>query len=234
MTRRIFRSAWLVATVLILMATSFIGAQHLLAAPTKSSAANATSTYTQRFLTLYNQIKNPANGYFSPQGIPYHSVETLIVEAPDYGHETTSEAFSFWLELEATYGQNTGNWTPFNNAWATMEQYIIPSHADQPTNAGYNPSSPAQYAPESVNLSDYPTQLTTSVTAGQDPLYNELTSTYGNSDVYGMSWLIDTDNWYGYGHCGDGTTKPSYINSYQRGPSRVGLEDGRTAIMRDV
>jgi Glycosyl hydrolase family 48/Cellulose binding domain len=219
MTKRIFRSAWQVAAVLILMATSFIGAQHILAAPASPKAASATSTYTQRFLTLYNEIKNPANGYFSPQGIPYHSVETLIVEAPDYGHETTSEAFSFWLELEATYGQNTGNWTPFNNAWATMEQYMIPSHADQPTNAGYNASSPAQYAPESDNLSSYPTQLTTSVTAGQDPLYSELTSTYGTSDVYGMVWLLDTDNWYGYGHCGDGTTKPAFVNSYQRGPS---------------
>jgi hypothetical protein len=219
MTRRIIRSAWLVATVIILIATSLIGAQHLLAAPAKSSAASATSTYTQRFLTLYNEIKNPANGYFSPQGIPYHSVETLIVEAPDYGHETTSEAFSFWLELEATYGEESGNWTPFNNAWSTMEEYMIPTHAEQPTNSGYNPSSPAQYAPESDNLSSYPTQLTTSVVAGQDPLYNELTATYGTSDVYGMVWLLDTDNWYGYGYCGDGTTKPSFVNSYQRGPS---------------
>ncbi len=222
MTKRIFRSAWLAATALILVATSFIGAQHLLAAPAQSSsssAASATSTYTQRFLTLYNEIKNPANGYFSPQGIPYHSVETLIVEAPDYGHETTSEAFSFWLELEATYGQNTGNWTPFNNAWSTMEQYMIPTAAEQPTASSYNPNSPAQYAPESDNLSAYPTQLTTSVTPGQDPLYNELTATYGTSDVYGMVWLLDTDNWYGYGSCGDGTTKPSFVNSYQRGPS---------------
>jgi hypothetical protein len=223
MTKRIFRSIWLAATALLLVATSFIGAQHILAAPSQSTTTNAasaaTSTYTARFLTLYNEIKNPANGYFSPLGIPYHSVETLIVEAPDYGHETTSEAFSFWLELEATYGQNTGNWTPFNNAWATMEKYIIPTDAEQPTNAGYNPASPAQYAPESDNISSYPTQLTTSVTAGQDPLYSELTSTYGTSDVYGMAWLLDTDNWYGYGYCGDGTTAPSFINSYQRGPS---------------
>jgi hypothetical protein len=34
--------------------------------------------------------------------VPYHSVETLIVEAPDHGHETTSEAFSYWLWLEAS------------------------------------------------------------------------------------------------------------------------------------
>ena len=49
-----------------------------------------------RFMQLYEQIKNPNNGYFSPEGIPYHSVETLICEAPDYGHMTTSEAYSYW------------------------------------------------------------------------------------------------------------------------------------------
>ncbi len=59
--------------------------------------------YVQRFLTQYNKIKN--SGYFSPEGVPYHSIETLIVEAPDHGHETTSEAFSFWLWLEAYYGR---------------------------------------------------------------------------------------------------------------------------------
>ncbi|HTJ38159.1 MAG TPA: cellulose binding domain-containing protein, partial [Dactylosporangium sp.] len=56
--------------------------------------AQAASGYDQWFLNLYDDIKNPANGYFSPKGIPYHSVETLIVEAPDYGHETTSETYS--------------------------------------------------------------------------------------------------------------------------------------------
>ena len=44
------------------------------------------------------------NGYFSPEGVPYHAVETLLVEAPDYGHETTSEAYSYWMWLEAAYG----------------------------------------------------------------------------------------------------------------------------------
>lgn len=29
-----------------------------------------------RFLQLYDQLKDPANGYFSPEGIPYHSIET--------------------------------------------------------------------------------------------------------------------------------------------------------------
>jgi hypothetical protein len=187
--------------------------------PTPTSTATTGGTYTQNFLTMYNEIKNPANGYFSSQGIPYHSVETLIVEAPDYGHETTSETFSYWIWLEATYGEVTGNWQPFNNAWTTMETYAIPSHSDQPTNAGYNPNSPAQYAPESPNITDYPTQLSSTVSVGQDPLANELDQTYGTWDIYGMHWIMDTDNWYGYGHCGDGTTKPSYINSYQRGSS---------------
>ena len=62
----------------------------------------SSGVYEQRFLTLYNEITNTANGYFSPQGIPYHSVETLMVEAPDYGHETTSEAWSYLIWLQAT------------------------------------------------------------------------------------------------------------------------------------
>jgi hypothetical protein len=187
--------------------------------PVRAAPATDPSTFNQRFLTLYNKIKAPANGYFSPLGIPYHSVETLIVEAPDYGHETTSEAFSYWLWLEATFGQVSGNWQPFISAWTTMETYMIPSHADQPTNAGYTPGSPAQYAPESPTISDYPTQLNTTITVGSDPLAAELQTAYGTPDVYGMTWLLDVDNWYGYGHCGDGTTKPSFINSYQRGAS---------------
>nr|WP_069801983.1 glycoside hydrolase family 48 protein [Thermogemmatispora onikobensis] len=220
--KRILRTASLALVMLALLAGGVLGLQQLAvtrAANQSASAAQATSVYTQRFLTLYNEIKNPANGYFSSQGIPYHSVETLIVEAPDYGHETTSETFSFWIWLEATYGEVTGNWQPFINAWQTMDTYMIPAHADQPTNSGYNPSSPAQYAPESPNITDYPTQLDSSVSVGQDPLFNELQQTYGTPDIYGMPWLLDTDNWYGYGHCGDGTTKPSFINSYQRGSS---------------
>jgi hypothetical protein len=217
--KRALQSASLGIIALVLVISGFLSTHSLQTARASSNAVQATSTYTQRFLTLYNEIKNPANGYFSPLGIPYHSVETLIVEAPDYGHETTSETFSFWLWLEATFGQASGNWQPFNNAWTTMETYIIPSHADQPTNAGYTPGSPAQYAPESPTITDYPTQLSTTVSVGSDPLAAELQQTYGTPDIYGMAWLLDTDNWYGYGHCGDGTTRPSYINSYQRGAS---------------
>ncbi|MFG1697829.1 glycoside hydrolase family 48 protein [Nonomuraea sp. NPDC049309] len=173
--------------------------------------------YVQRFVELYNEIHDPANGYFSPEGVPYHSIETFMVEAPDHGHETTSEAYSYYLWLEATYGRVTGDWSKFNAAWASMEQYIIPSTADQPTNSFYDPSKPATYAAEHTDISEYPTQLDSSVSVGSDPIANELESAYGTRDIYGMHWLLDVDNTYGFGRCGDGTTKPAYINTYQRG-----------------
>ncbi|MFI5892389.1 glycoside hydrolase family 48 protein [Actinoplanes sp. NPDC051513] len=171
-----------------------------------------------RFTQLYNDIKSPSNGYFSPEGVPYHSIETLIDEAPDQGHETTSEAFSYWLWLEAEHGASTQDWAPFNAAWSTMEKYIIPSHADQPTNANYNASKPATYAAEYPLPSQYPSQLDTSVSVGSDPLASELKSAYGTDDIYGMHWLLDVDNTYGFGHCGDKTTRVAYINTFQRGP----------------
>jgi hypothetical protein len=176
------------------------------------------SGYDTWFVDLYNQIKNAGNGYFSPQGIPYHSVETLIVEAPDYGHETTSETYSYWLWLEADYGRVTGDWTGFNNAWSNMEQFMIPNDANQPGQCTYNPSSPAQYGPEEPLPSGYPVALNASVPVGSDPLFSELRSTYGTCDMYQPMWIMDTDNRYGFGQQEDGTSTPSWINSYQRGP----------------
>ncbi|TDC64478.1 cellulose 1,4-beta-cellobiosidase [Micromonospora sp. KC207] len=168
--------------------------------------------YIKKFLDQYGKIKN--SGYFSPEGVPYHSIETLIVEAPDHGHETTSEAFSYWLWLEAYYGRATQNWAPFNNAWTVMEKYIIPTHADQPT-AGS--AGTPQYAAEYNLPSQYPSALNPNIAVGQDPLRSELQSTYGTGDIYGMHWLMDVDNTYGFGRCGDGTTRPAYINTFQRG-----------------
>lgn len=180
-------------------------------------AADVSTEYSQRFLTQYNKIKAANNGYFSREGVPYHSVETLIVEAPDYGHQTTSEAYSFWLWLEAEYGRVTGDWKPLNDAWANMEKYIIPGTKDQPTNSFYSANKPATYAAEHPLPSGYPSQLNTSVPVGQDPIAAELQSAYGTKDIYGMHWLLDVDNWYGNGFCGDGAAGPSYINTFQRG-----------------
>ncbi|MBP2705785.1 cellulose binding domain-containing protein [Microbispora sp. RL4-1S] len=192
--------------------------------PSTSPSGGPDNAYVQNFLKMYNKIHDPANGYFSPQGVPYHSVETLMVEAPDQGHETTSEAFSYYLWLEAMYGKVTGDWSKFNTAWTTMEKYIIPSHADQPTNDKYDASKPATYAGEWNNINQYPSQLDNSVSVGSDPIAGELKSAYGTSDIYGMHWLLDVDNTYGFGRCGDGTTKPAYINTYQRGPEESVFE----------
>ncbi|MBC7272896.1 MAG: cellulose binding domain-containing protein [Streptomyces sp.] len=184
----------------------------------------AAKEYDARFLELYGKITDPANGYFSPEGIPYHSVETLLVEAPDHGHETTSEAYSYLIWLQAMYGKVTGDWTKFNGAWDLMEKYMIPTHADQPTNSFYTPSKPATYAPEHDQPSQYPSALDTGVSVGPDPIAGELKSAYGTDDVYGMHWLQDVDNVYGYGNspgkceAGPTDTGPSYINTFQRGP----------------
>ncbi|WP_422770125.1 glycoside hydrolase family 48 protein [Plantactinospora sp. WMMC1484] len=190
---------------------------------TDDEGGGPAGEYGEEFLELYRKIKAPSSGYFSPEGVPYHSVETLLVEAPDHGHETTSEAFSYWLFLEAMYGRTTGEWGPFNEAWRIMDRYIIPSE----TQSNYNASDPADYAPEANQPSLYPQQggkLDSSVRVGQDPIAAELQSTYNSGRVYGMHWLLDVDNVYGYGRCGDGTTKPAYINTYQRGPQESVFE----------
>ncbi|MET0419966.1 MAG: glycoside hydrolase family 48 protein, partial [Actinoplanes sp.] len=158
---------------------SFAASSNGYTAATVNATVVAKGAVDARFTQMYNDIKNPANGYFSPEGVPYHSIETLIDEAPDHGHETTSEAFSYWLWLEAEHGHASGDWAPFNSAWATMEKYIIPSHADQPTTANYNASKPATSAAEYPLPSQDPSQLDTGVSVGTDPLAAALRSAYG-------------------------------------------------------
>jgi hypothetical protein len=177
-----------------------------------SETGQVDQLWVDRFMEQYDKVKN--SGYFSSHGVPYHSIETLIVEAPDYGHVTTSEAFSYWLWMEANFGRITEDWGPFNQAWQTMETFIIPGSADQPS-AGA--AGDAIYAAEHPEPSGYPSALDESVPVGQDPLEGELQSTYGTGEIYGMHWLLDVDNDYGYGFCGDGTTSPAYINTFQRG-----------------
>jgi hypothetical protein len=182
-------------------------------------AAAPDDEFIGHFLEQYGKIKDPASGYFSPEwGVPYHAVETLIVEAPEHGHQTTSEAFSYWIWLEANYGRVTGDWAPFNQAWEAMETWIIPTNDLQPTNANYNPNDPATFAPELDSPGDYPSPLDFGVPVGQDPIASELASAYGSPDVYAMHWLLDVDDVHGYGRCGDGEPGPALVNTFQRGP----------------
>jgi len=187
----------------------------LLALVVWSISTNAqVNPYIQRFLDLRQKIYDPANGYFSKDGVPYHSVETLICEAPDHGHETTSEAYSYWIWLESMYGGITGDWAPLNAAWQKMETFAIPNANQQPTAGSYNPNSPATFAAEHPLPNDYPSILESGVPVGKDPISPDLTAAYG-ANIYGTHWLFDCDNFYGYGNMGDGVSTPSYINTFQ-------------------
>ena len=140
-------------------------------------------------------------------------MEELIVEAPDYGHETTSEALSYMQWLEAAYGQVTGDWSGYNESWQITEDYAIPDL--NPTN--YNPSSPASYAPESDASRTIRRSSTSTPRSGRPARQPNCATTYGTNQIYGMHWILDVDNAYGFGECGDGTTEPAYMNTFQRG-----------------
>jgi hypothetical protein len=179
--------------------------------------SQTTNTYIDRFIKMRERIHDPKSGYFSKDGAPYHSVETLMCEAPDQGHESTSEAYSFYIWMEAMYGRIKGDWAPLNQAYSVLESQTIPTHEMQPSNANYISGGKATYAPEHPLPQGYPASLEAGVPVGTEPVSKELATAYGNSDVYGMHWLFDLDNFYGYGNMGDGVSTPSYINTFQRG-----------------
>lgn len=215
--------------------------------PAFTSAANeyakengADESYAKMFASLYDDVitNGQENGYLSSQtnggdsfGIPYHAVETLCVEAPDYGHETTSEAMSYivWVaamhDILAKNGTIDGSVGDVQKAWKTMEA-IIPgwSEASGKMNAIDYKSIwnkdrlKADTAPEKDTPDEYPTQ-----NAGVDainPMYSIYKSAYGGDNgYYLMHWLADVDDWYGFGGGtpGAGTGKFTFINTFQRG-----------------
>lgn len=162
-------------------------------------------TYKDRFLTQYNKIIDPNNQYFSKDGVPYHSSETLLVESTDYGHETDSEAFSYNVYLKAIYGAVSGDFEPFNNAWNMIEQFMIPEL--QENTDRYDPSNPGTSA---------------GITVGEDPIFNEIKEAYNTSDIYIMHWLSDVDNIYGFGNI-QGACE---LGPEADGPSLVNLGQG--------
>jgi ferric-dicitrate binding protein FerR (iron transport regulator) len=182
------------------------------------SARPLRNAHEERFLSLWRDLHDPASGYFSPEGVPYHAAETLIVDAPDYGHLTTSETFSYWLWLEAAYGRLTGDWSWLNRAWAKMEEVLIPSAADQPTIGAYDPKRPASVAPERPQPEQYPVTLDVRAPVGPDSLAEELRSAYGTPLIYAMHWLADPDDWYGFGRRADRRRAAPLLNTFQRGP----------------
>ena len=173
-------------------------------ADTRTSKLVKKTAYEDHFEDMWTELHQKVRGYFSEDGIPYHAVETLIVDAPDQGHLSTSETFSYWLWLEAMHGRRTGDWAPFNAAWKKMEETLIPSPTAQPTNDLYDPKKPATYVPEADQITQYPVAMDPSVAVGTDPLALP-------GDLYVMHWLVDVDNFYGYG-------KNALVNTFQRGP----------------
>lgn len=176
----------------------------------RAEAMKAVPVEVDRFLALYRDLHRPANGYFSRDGVPFHSIETLIVDAPDHGHLTTSETFSYWLWLEAAYGRISGDWAPYRAAWRKMEEIAIPGPADQPGLRFYDPAKPMTAMPERERIEEYPVAGDPSIPVGVDPL--------AAPELYVMHWLIDADNVYGFGRRGDRTSRNGFVNTFQRGP----------------
>lgn len=179
------------------------------------------STYLERFDIMYAALKAPASGYYGPPSggkartIPYHCPEGLIAEAPDHGHESVSETASFMIGLEAWQGILHNDWTGYQAGWATIEASFIPSAANQPIGT-YTNAHPADYLPEGDTPQAYPTNSDPLAPVGVDPLYQELTDTYGTKSMYLMHWLVDVDGVFGFKN-GDGATQAVFINNFQRG-----------------
>ncbi|MDE6706965.1 MAG: cellulose 1,4-beta-cellobiosidase [Oscillospiraceae bacterium] len=192
-------------------------------------------TYAARFLSLYDDVitNGQANGYLSSNdggsgsfGIPYHAVEEVIVEAPDYGHETTSEAMSYLVWAAAMRDNiaknhadqvSTGNveyTADLAKAWKTME-VMVPDVQDNFWTAG---SVSSQYCGEYDTPEQCPDDWAGQADkTAENPIYSYFTGVYkgknGQGGLYLMHWLGDVDNWYGYG---EGTSF-TFINTFQRG-----------------
>ena len=219
--------------------------------PTMASAATEQSketarSYAEWFGSLYDDVitNGQDNGYLSKNdngsgsfGIPYHAVETLVVEAPDYGHETTSEAMSYivWMAAmrDVLGAQSTNDLSASNDlskAWKTLEA-MIPGYSNaSKANVNYKslwdqkyngqPGLKSDSAPEL----DYPEEYPTSNKGGDacNPLFNKFRSAYSSDNgYYLMHWLADVDDWYGFGGSRDGGSYSGgnfvFINTFQRG-----------------
>ena len=183
-------------------------------------------TYAQRFMSLYDDVytNGKENGYLSKDGVPYHSVEELICEAPDYGHETTSEAMSYIVWIAAMHDNlvkdgvvDGASGSDLADAWKTLEA-LIPSKDQQ---AGFftQSSLSAQVSAEHPDsIEKYPAEGSSSNT-GSNPLHSKFTSAYSSEGrEYLLHWLADVDDWYGFGGSARGEKGDlTFINTFQRG-----------------
>ncbi|MEE0320304.1 MAG: glycoside hydrolase family 48 protein [Ruminococcus sp.] len=239
----------LAAILAAAMACSAIVPTAASAAGTRTKAeAYGDSTYAARFMSLYDDVitNGVQNGYMSSTstvsgglGVPYHSVETFCIEAPDYGHETTSEALSYLVWTAAMRDNivnkaNKGKITVKGEkdaasetvgdtakAWKTMEATLVPD-----TQAGIMQKQQlsATYSDEWEQIELYPTDMLQGNNA-VNPIHQYFTSAYGSDKgLYLMHWLADVDDWYGFGAGTSSQYKQqnvsgsfTMINTFQRG-----------------
>ena len=210
--------------------------------------AYGDDSYAARFMSLYDDVitNGVENGYMSSTstvsgglGVPYHSVEELCIEAPDYGHETTSEALSYlvWVAamrdnivnkakngevtVKGTKDASTEQVGDLAKAWTTMEATLIPDA--QGRIMSMNELS-ATYSDEWEQVEYYPSDMDQGV-KGVNPIHSNFTSAYGNDGgLYLMNWLADVDDWYGFGSKTSSQYKQkgvsgdfTMINTFQRG-----------------
>ena len=239
----------LAAILAAAMACSAIVPTAASAAGTRTKAeAYGDSTYAARFMSLYDDVitNGVQNGYMSSTstvsgglGVPYHSVETLCIEAPDYGHETTSEALSYlvWtaamrdnivnkankgeITVKGTKDASTESVGDTAKAWKTMEATLIP---DAQSGIMQRNELSATYSDEWEQIELYPTDMATGCNA-KNPIHQYFTSAYGSDKgLYLMHWLADVDDWYGFGSGTSSQYKQqnvsgsfTMINTFQRG-----------------
>ena len=225
--------------------------------PTAASAAGSRTkeeaygddSYAARFMSLYDDVitNGVENGYMSSTstvsgglGVPYHSVEELCIEAPDYGHETTSEALSYlvWaaamrdnivndaknggVTVKNTKDASTENVGDLAKAWKTMEATMIPDVQNSFMSKGSSLS--ATYSDEWEQIEMYPTDMAQGNNA-VNPIHQFFCNSYGSDKgLYLMHWLADVDDWYGFGAANGSTGKQTgvggsftLINTFQRG-----------------
>ncbi len=211
--------------------------------------AYGDDTYAARYMSLYDDVitEGVANGYMSSSatvsgglGVPYHSVEELCIEAPDYGHETTSEALSYLVWVAAMRDNivndaKNGEITVKNvkdasteeigdtaKAWKTMEATLIPDAQGRMMSMGSQLS--ATYSDEWEQVEMYPSDMDQGV-KGNNPIHSYFCNAYGqDGGLYLMNWLADVDDWYGFGAGVSSQYKQkavtgsfTMINTFQRG-----------------
>ncbi|MBQ9541856.1 glycoside hydrolase family 48 protein [Ruminococcus sp.] len=225
-----------VASILTVAMTTNVFAATVVPASAAGTRTKANkygdSTYAQRFMSLYDDVitNGQANGYLSKNdggsgsfGIPYHSREEVIIEAPDYGHETTSEAMSYLVWVAAMHDnivKNSGenfsgaSANDLQKAWKTME-VMIPDVQD---NFWQSSSVSAQYCGEYDTPDQCPGAWAGEASkTAENPIFNKFTRVYSGKNnqggLYLMHWLADVDNWYGFGQ----GTEFTFINTFQRG-----------------